>query len=388
MNVDGQKLESSASRRAPLPFVSAEKGQMLVLFVLALGALMGITAMVIDVGMFLHERRSLQSAADAAALAGVQELPESPEAAVSDARDWAERNGFDSSQVSVDINTPYAGNPNAIEVTIEEEMPFLFARVLGKESAGISARAVASRERQIDYGPAIFAYATGCGNPTEVQMSGADIDVVGDIISNGNVKISTSDIYAQGSLTYMCDDPLVQNATFTNNLNQVSSPVAWPVQFTYGDFTCDYTFNSTNVWQIRPSSTPNLYSDLAAGVLKPGVYCHDQDIVVSGKATGNVTFVSRAGVYIKGGPYNLTSYQNDVLIYAESPSTAVHISANGFTWEGIIFAPNGSVQFSAADAESAAGGIYGYTVKVSTSSITITGLPDDVVVFGKPKLVE
>ena len=54
-----------------------EDGQMLILFVLALGVLMGMVAMTVDVGLILHERRSLQNAADAAALAGVQELPDS-----------------------------------------------------------------------------------------------------------------------------------------------------------------------------------------------------------------------------------------------------------------------------------------------------------------------
>ncbi|MEE8347156.1 MAG: pilus assembly protein TadG-related protein, partial [Dehalococcoidia bacterium] len=52
-----------------------ETGQTLVLFVLALGVIMGFTAMTVDVGMFFQERRSLQNAADAAALAGIQELP-------------------------------------------------------------------------------------------------------------------------------------------------------------------------------------------------------------------------------------------------------------------------------------------------------------------------
>ena len=36
-----------------------EGGQMLILFVLALGVLMGMVAMSVDVGMILHERRSL-----------------------------------------------------------------------------------------------------------------------------------------------------------------------------------------------------------------------------------------------------------------------------------------------------------------------------------------
>ena len=69
---------------------------MLILFVLALGVLMGFMAMSIDVGMIFHERRSLQNAADSAALAGVPELPESPSAAEAKALEWAENNGYTS----------------------------------------------------------------------------------------------------------------------------------------------------------------------------------------------------------------------------------------------------------------------------------------------------
>ncbi len=121
-----------------------EGGQMLILFVLALGVLMGFMAMSIDVGMILHERRSVQNAADAAALAGVAELPESPSAAEANALEWAENNGYTSENgATITVNTPYQGDVNAIEVIIEVEEPFLFALALGLDSVDVSARAVA-----------------------------------------------------------------------------------------------------------------------------------------------------------------------------------------------------------------------------------------------------
>src|SRR3989304_8371578 len=93
-----------------------ESGQMLVMFVLALGVLMGFVAMSIDVGMILYERRSAQNAADAAALAGARDLPESPSAAVLAARQWAVQNGFSSEDgAPITVNNPYHGNPGAAE---------------------------------------------------------------------------------------------------------------------------------------------------------------------------------------------------------------------------------------------------------------------------------
>ena len=48
-----------------------ERGQTLLIFVLALTVLLGFTAMAIDVGLFYEDRRHIQNTADAAALAGV-----------------------------------------------------------------------------------------------------------------------------------------------------------------------------------------------------------------------------------------------------------------------------------------------------------------------------
>ena len=372
---------------------------MLVLFVLALGVIMGFVAMSIDVGMIFVERRSLQSAADAAALAGAPALP--PEgnaaAAMALAREYAEKNGYVDGVdgVKVKVQSPFNGNPKDIEVVIEEEMPFIFARVLGLDKANVRARAVASVQGGSGYGPAIFAGGTGCSDPKEVETSSANINVVGDIISNGSVKMTGSDISVEGALTFMCADPLLNNGTFSSGLNQVTEPAAWPGYFDYPDFDCDFTIESTDPWQIK-ADVPELWldDDPSTGVLKSGVYCHEDDIVVSQGARGKVTFVSREGVYFKGGPYDFTPYQHDVLIYAEQLSTyapcpyksakecftwddsAIHVSVNGFTWEGIMFAPNGMIQFSGSTIDSPSAGVWGDTVKLSASSGSITGISD------------
>jgi len=120
-----------------------ERGQALVLFVLALAVLMGFTAMTIDVGLFLRERRNLQNAADAAALAGVLELPQSPAAAQMRAQEWAVENGIDGTD-GRQVESITVPQPDRIEVTIARpSTPFIFGRVLGLTSVDIRARAVA-----------------------------------------------------------------------------------------------------------------------------------------------------------------------------------------------------------------------------------------------------
>ena len=52
-----------------------ERGQILAVVALALVALLGVCAFAIDVGYAYYAKRQLQSATDAAALAGAQDLP-------------------------------------------------------------------------------------------------------------------------------------------------------------------------------------------------------------------------------------------------------------------------------------------------------------------------
>ncbi len=122
-----------------------ERGQGLVLAAFAMLAILGFAALAVDAGVALQERRQLQGAADAAALAGAADLGVSASAAIQTAMDYVERNGIDPDDpdMTVQVTTPYEGDPGKIEVTISREVDFLFAPALGINSAQVGARAVA-----------------------------------------------------------------------------------------------------------------------------------------------------------------------------------------------------------------------------------------------------
>ncbi len=123
-----------------------ERGQGLILSVLVMGAIFGFTAMALDVGMIFRDRRHLQNAADAAALAGAAELPMNPARAVVKARQWAKNNGLDSSQVKT-IQVRSANFPNdTIYVKVEEQFDWIFAKVLDQDQTAVSADAAARVE--------------------------------------------------------------------------------------------------------------------------------------------------------------------------------------------------------------------------------------------------
>jgi hypothetical protein len=119
-----------------------ERGQALIIFVLAAGVLFGFMAMTIDVGLILHQRRELQNTADAAALAGAIELPDSPGLAYDRAQEWAELNGIDTAagdQLDIAVDPV----DNSVTVRVEREEGFIFGRVLGLVSTSVHADATA-----------------------------------------------------------------------------------------------------------------------------------------------------------------------------------------------------------------------------------------------------
>lgn len=124
-------------------FWREESGQGLVVGALVMVVILGFAAMAVDVGLFLHERRDLQNAADAAALAGVQELPGSPHDAQLKAEEWAHNNGIDVDELeAIEISTTHAAN-DTITVQVKRDVPFVFARVLGFTSDTMRADATA-----------------------------------------------------------------------------------------------------------------------------------------------------------------------------------------------------------------------------------------------------
>lgn len=71
--------------------ISEEKGSVMVIVAGALIALMGFVAFVVDVGVLYLERARLMDTADAAALAGAQELPSSEAQAKAVAEEYVEK---------------------------------------------------------------------------------------------------------------------------------------------------------------------------------------------------------------------------------------------------------------------------------------------------------
>ena len=118
---------------------------------MAIVAIGGLAGLAIDVGYWYMTSRSLQNAADAAAISGVLEIiRNNPDSIVSAARNDAARNGADPNDVGVNVppvSGPNAGDASSVEVIIEQQRPLLFSRLVMdrmNQSVTIRVRAVAS----------------------------------------------------------------------------------------------------------------------------------------------------------------------------------------------------------------------------------------------------
>ena len=120
----------------------SDRGQSLVIVLLFMTVLIGMAAAVIDVGSWYRADRKLQANADAAALAGAQELPESAPAAQAAALAWADKNDGGVTAANIKFRSTVIAN-DTVEVTAERRAPGFFAKLFGFDSVQVRAKAAA-----------------------------------------------------------------------------------------------------------------------------------------------------------------------------------------------------------------------------------------------------
>jgi hypothetical protein len=125
--------------------IRSARGQSTVITVVFLVVLLGMAALVLDIGSWYRAKRDAQSTADAAALAGAQALPKSTTAnALALAQQYASKNGGIGTG-GVNFMTKYYAN-DTITVNVQRTAPGFFARLFGKSSVRVGATATARSE--------------------------------------------------------------------------------------------------------------------------------------------------------------------------------------------------------------------------------------------------
>jgi Flp pilus assembly protein TadG len=162
----------------------SDRGQATVLTLVFLVVLLGMAALVLDLGSWYRSDRATQSAADAAALAGAQALPSDPGGASTLALQYSNKNGGGLAGGDISISSGLAPN-DTIKVKLTRSASGVFTKLFGVHSVTVGAHATAraSLMDQARYvapigvnvlNPKLKGNATcpcfGIGNPTTLPL--------------------------------------------------------------------------------------------------------------------------------------------------------------------------------------------------------------------------
>jgi hypothetical protein len=191
---------------------------------LLLTGILGITALAIDGGLLLSDRRRAQAAADAAALAAAMDLygnffsnfgVDTGGAAATSATKTATDNGFttgvNGTTVTVNIpplSGPYKKLPGYAEVLITMQQKRYFSTIFGSGDLPVSVRAVAEGTRTPKNNGIIILDPTGSNDLT--TTASGDVTVLG-----GNIIVDSSDI--KGGTISNTGNIKADNIYFTGN---------------------------------------------------------------------------------------------------------------------------------------------------------------------------
>jgi Flp pilus assembly protein TadG len=176
---------------------TTEEGQAVILLVLTLVVLLGIAALTIDIGHAYYAKRSLQSQADAAALAAAQGLPDAG-SATSLARQYSGSAGAKNERANVpgvttDVTVKCVRTcPRNNTVVVDEKtnVKSVFAKVLGVHSFNVAARSTACSPWPgyaelvdntegmcpVNPGPCTIGYPFSSANPrTSITFNESDV---------------------------------------------------------------------------------------------------------------------------------------------------------------------------------------------------------------------
>ncbi|MDH3307349.1 MAG: pilus assembly protein TadG-related protein [Acidimicrobiia bacterium] len=345
--------------------------------------LMGVLAIALDGGRGYDERRYAQNAADHAALAAAWSSCQSTADPIVSGRAAALRNGFDNNGVdnTVTINGLGGGQWEAI---IQSDVDATFGRVIGANTIGTTARAVAYCDDVGGLGGhAIFADGTVCG-PFELQLAGASLVIDGDVHSNGRLKItapSATPGTINGDVTHV-DTLNLSNVNVTGSTTQVPNPLPLPGGWDIDD----YDLSLGGSVAVTANTAGDYYYSAAnvtySGMLADGLYFSQADLDLSGVTVANATFVARGQIHITGpantvsapwDPTGLAAFSTyDEALGPRCNTNAIIWSGSDHVWNGVQFAPNGGVIMSSASNVSLNGSVIAYTVNMSGSSTSIS----------------
>jgi len=287
-----------------------------------------MAALAVDVGDLWTTRRLMQSAADAGAMAGADELAlgGSSSSIITVAKDATSHNGFTdgasrpggSGNITVSVHNPpisgaYAGNANAVEVDVSQTQNTYFMKVLGFNTVPVSTSAVAVT---LDSGSCVYSLDKTADGAVTVAGTAAVNSACG-LYDNSN---SSTALTVTGGGTLSAPSVGVVGGTNINGggsappttgIAVFGDPLAYIAAPSFDSSVCNGNFKNTN---LSGSYSPQTFCggiSVNAGstvTFSPGLYIIDGGgITINGGATVSgtgVTFYLTGDNKSSSGPKN------------------------------------------------------------------------------------
>lgn len=181
MVVGGREVETM--RAGTREIWESDQGAIAVVVVVLMVVMLAFAAIAVDAGAMYAQRRQAQTAADAAALAGVQNLPMAPDLALAAASAYAETNMPQADDTAFTIKSTYVANDTLVASVRQSAMGLYFARFMGIETAPVSAASVAMVGSPTTYRSGLMPFgivASLTVEPPYGYETGTWIDLVAD----------------------------------------------------------------------------------------------------------------------------------------------------------------------------------------------------------------
>ena len=283
-----------------------EEGQILVIFVLAMIAMIGVTGLALDGGATYAQRRDQQTAADLAALAAANDylLSNNSTQATTRAKTVATANDFTDGSGSTVVNVSI-DTSNGVTVNVEIDSPHRnsFLGAIGMPTWAVSTSATALAgfpDSASGAGPFIFPISAFNDDGTPKYLTPTDFNETNGDIPTGQTDIAWTN-YGTGNLDTTGVDQIIKGAVTVNET------------LSYGEY----------IGQINNGNHTTLYQDV-------NTYLSGQDLPVAivdaggnfmGWATFHVVSATAGGAkHING--YFQTAFSSDRLTISTCAANA------------------------------------------------------------------
>jgi len=380
-------------------------------------ALLGISALVIDIGRVSVAAQQVQAVMDAAALAGAAKLPTQDDAEASLQRTILANNMLNPAWMvscvpsnDVTYYAPGAIVPgygtledeeNAITVTGRAVVDYTFARIFGINSATVVRSATANaRSGGSAGGEGIFF-----GNETGrlgrgIVISGSHHHINGTMHSNSRLKFTGSNHTVTGDVEYLHDLTVLGSGTVIEGDKVESTVQPWPVNFTWAQFaneSFDYIINDDlrldDDGATLAAGNYRIHGDIR--IRGSDWYIHDSLFVVdddvwvygNGHVLENCTIVAQEEIVFLGSTDHYSPLVDGLFAMSiKNGNAAIRFSGSGSDTTGILFAPNGELSYTGSANELHRGALIANDLDINGSQGRFSGTGGGGSGGGKPSI--